>query len=223
MGSDELASGGAAACIAGAVAPSMARARPLSSRAARQTACRGTLGIVGVSSTENSGPSLIRTFPRNERFSRFCEPKIQFGFCTEHPVHFLTKRQTLRLSRIESTRLHERRATLRFFRGDTNHSDADGVARSSKTMASLSMSAASLSFGANVADAQRTPRVGACTRLNGDGIPREAFGCTPDECTAWTFHPAKTRRLVPPRLPLSPAPKVNAVVPRQALQTEAIG
>ena len=36
--------------------------------------------------------------------------------------HFLTKRQTLRLSRIESTRLHERRATLRFFRGDTNHS-----------------------------------------------------------------------------------------------------
>ena len=32
---------GAAACIAGAVAPSMARARPLSSRAARRDLCRG--------------------------------------------------------------------------------------------------------------------------------------------------------------------------------------
>jgi hypothetical protein len=41
-------------------------------------------------------------------------------------------------------------------------------------MASLSMSAASLSFGANVADAQRL-RVSVCARARIAGIPREAF------------------------------------------------
>ena len=74
------------------------------------------------------------------------------------------------------------------------------------------------------APTSRTPSVSACRCVHAPESPafRAKRFIHSRECATPDLPPRKTRRLTPHASPKPQAPKVNAVVPRQALQTEAM-